>query len=48
MDIDKPAILSRSLKRPRFLERFWSKVQKADGCWLWMAAKNEHGYGRLR
>jgi hypothetical protein len=28
-------------------ERFWSKVQKADGCWLWTAADNGNGYGVL-
>lgn len=26
-------------------ERFWDKVQKTDGCWLWTAAKNDSGYG---
>lgn len=25
--------------------RFWSKVNKADGCWLWMAGSNQGGYG---
>jgi HNH endonuclease len=27
------------------IERFWSKVHKADGCWLWTAARNKFGYG---
>ena len=27
--------------------RFWSKVQKTDGCWLWTATKNSKGYGYL-
>lgn len=27
-------------------ERFWAKVQKTDGCWLWTAAyTNPRGYG---
>ncbi len=28
--------------------RFWSKVdqQGADGCWLWIASRNEDGYGQ--
>lgn len=28
-------------------KRFWGRVNKDDptGCWLWLAAKNEHGYG---
>lgn len=26
-------------------ERFWSKVRKTDGCWLWTGGKNSNGYG---
>ena len=29
-------------------QRFWAKVDKTDGCWLWTAAKNKKGYGRFR
>lgn len=25
--------------------RFWAKVQKTNGCWLWTASKNSQGYG---
>jgi hypothetical protein len=28
-------------------DRFWSKVEKTDGCWLWTAFKNPKGYGQL-
>jgi hypothetical protein len=28
-------------------ERFWSKVRKTDGCWLWVGAHDDNGYGRL-
>lgn len=28
------------------MERFWSKVAKAEGCWRWTAA-TEDGYGRF-
>lgn len=28
--------------------RFWSKVQKGAGCWLWTAAKDRAGYGQFR
>jgi HNH endonuclease len=28
-------------------ERFWSKVQKSDGCWLWTASLDGRGYGQL-
>jgi hypothetical protein len=27
------------------VERFWSKVSKSDGCWLWIAYRDEKGYG---
>lgn len=27
-------------------ERFWAKVQKSDGCWLWQRARDPRGYGR--
>lgn len=31
--------------RPTQEERFWSKVQKTDTCWIWTAAKSPLGYG---
>ena len=27
------------------LERFWSKVEKTDGCWIWRGTKDWKGYG---
>ncbi|AGY47176.1 HNH endonuclease [Clavibacter phage CN1A] len=30
------------------VERFWSKVYKTHGCWLWEAAVGKDGYGRFR
>lgn len=29
------------------LERFWLKVEKSDGCWLWTGARKANGYGSL-
>lgn len=31
-------------------ERFWAKVLKTEGCWLWTGAPNrsDKGYGQLR
>jgi hypothetical protein len=29
-------------------ERFWTKVEKTDGCWLWKASKTHDGYGMFR
>lgn len=37
----------RALRRANFAERFWSLVQKSDGCWLWQGRKERLGYGRF-
>jgi hypothetical protein len=28
----------------RALDRFWSKVEKTDACWLWHGSRNNMGY----
>lgn len=28
-------------------ERFWARVVKGNGCWVWTGAKHELGYGRI-
>ena len=28
--------------------RFWAKVQKSEGCWLWEGTINGNGYGHLK
>jgi len=28
-------------------ERFWEKVQKSDGCWIWKASVLDSGYGTI-
>lgn len=28
-------------------ERFWGKVEKTDGCWLWTAGRDSGGYGNF-
>lgn len=34
--------------RPRSLaDRFWAKVEKSDGCWLWRGAISGSGYGTI-
>ena len=35
-------------KLPMTVERFWSKVNKTESCWLWMASTVWNGYGRFR
>lgn len=33
----------------RYVERFWSKVEKTDGCWRWQGTIDPStGYGRIR
>ena len=27
-------------------ERFWDKVEKSSGCWMWLGSKGSHGYGQ--
>jgi hypothetical protein len=29
------------------IDRFWSKVEKTDSCWLWTAGLNSNGYGQI-
>jgi hypothetical protein len=28
-------------------ERFWEKVEKSDGCWVWTASQTSTGYGQF-
>lgn len=28
-------------------ERFWAKVEKTDGCWLWRGRRESRGYGHF-
>ena len=28
-------------------ERFWEKVEKTEGCWLWKGSLNHNGYGQF-
>ena len=32
---------------PTVEQRFWSKVDRGDGCWAWLGTPTEKGYGRL-
>ena len=31
-----------------YSNRFWAKVLRTDGCWLWQATKSATGYGSFR
>lgn len=43
----KPRVLKTDppIKQP---DSFWEKVDKTDGCWLWVAGKDSGGYGIYR
>ncbi len=28
-------------------DRFWAKVKKTDGCWLWIGCRDSKGYGQM-
>lgn len=32
-------------EREPLYDRFWAKVQKTDGCWIWTGAVDSSGYG---
>lgn len=33
---------------PKIAERFWLKVEKSDGCWVWTRKKHVAGYGLFK
>lgn len=32
----------------RLADRFWKKVRKTSGCWLWTGGTSTYGHGRMR
>lgn len=36
------------MSRKTLSERFWAKVEKTETCWLWQAAKDGRGYGKIQ
>jgi len=38
----------KASKRRPLAERFWEKVEKTDGCWLWTSTLNTWGYGQFQ
>lgn len=47
----KTCVKKRSTPNPlpvKTLEdRFWEKVEKTQGCWIWKASTSSHGYGQF-
>lgn len=37
----------RAEPRKPLAERFWSKVDKGNGCWLWLGSLRSTGYGQI-
>lgn len=35
------------MARRRVIDRFWSKVEKTDTCWLWLGSKHPSGYAAM-
>lgn len=35
------------MNNEKAMERFWSKVEKTDGCWIWKASTRHGGYGQF-
>lgn len=46
MTRDLDAEIRTFSERPTFKERRWAQVEKSDGCWLWLGARDRHGYAR--
>lgn len=45
---NKAFYLDKNIFHQKFINNFWSKVNKnrADGCWEWMGQKSIYGYGK--
>lgn len=49
---DAASVIDREIGRRRLrdaglTDRFWSKVEKQDGCWLWRGCVRSDGYGAI-
>jgi hypothetical protein len=40
-------VRTKRVMRATLADRFWAKVQKTDGCWLWTGALMSKGYGSI-
>ena len=37
-----------AIKDKKFVNRFWSKINKTKSCWIWLGNKNKQGYGDIQ
>lgn len=40
-------VLAKYNCSPSVEERFWAKVKRVDGCWIWTAHRHDFGYGKI-
>lgn len=43
--MNNPVKGQQGFQKVPLVERFWEKVEKAEGCWLWTGALGANGYG---
>ena len=43
-----PRLPDLTTMKTKYIDRFWSRVEKTDSCWLWKAALQSAGYGVMR
>lgn len=43
----KPWKEAKTVAASTVAERFWKRVVKGDGCWLWIGARTPSGYGQI-
>lgn len=43
-----PTFRERAVRYPSIDQAFWSRVAKADGCWVWAGGRGSSGYGRFK
>jgi hypothetical protein len=48
MVIEKFLSQVRDRELEKLKKRFWAKVQRSNGCWLWTGSKNQSGRGMFR
>lgn len=39
--------MNKPLSDEKFAQKFWSNVEKTEGCWLWKVSINTQGYGNI-
>lgn len=40
-------VAGKAVDAEALADRFWAKVSRGDGCWMWMASRDRKGYGQI-